>query len=318
MNDSALLSIVVPVFCFIGLGYAIIRFGILGDRVGDAMADFVFTIAVPLHLFRAIGTLELPDIDPWPYWLSYFGGVAVEIALAIFIIRRVFHRDARVGVIAGMCASYSNIVMVGLPVVAQAFGPPGTVTVFLLIAIHLPVMMTTSAVMIEIAEVRDGNRSGVDIIGALKRVGKNLATNPFIIAILGGSLLRFSGLPLTGVPQTVIERVGDTAIPLALMALGMSLNKYGIKGAVLPAIAMSVLKLAVMPVVVFVLADWVFGLPPLAVAVAVISAACPTGANAYLIANRFQTGLALSANTITLTTAASVITMGFWLSILLD
>ena len=38
--------------------------------------------------------------------------------------------------------------------------------------------------------------------------------------------------------------------------------------------------------------------------------------NAYLIATRIGTGHALSATAITLTTAASLVMMGFWLTVL--
>ncbi|MEM0908763.1 MAG: AEC family transporter [Pseudomonadota bacterium] len=316
MNENALVSVVLPVFCFIGLGYLLVAGRVLKGAIGEALADFVFKVAIPFHLFRAIATLELPDINPWPFWLAYFGGAAVNIALAVIIIQRVFGRDARVGVIAGMCASYSNIVMAGMPMVTQAFGEPGLVTILLLIAVHVPVMMTVSAVMIEIAEVRDGTRGKVDLLSAMGRVIVNLAQNQFIIAIVAGALWRMTGWTIPALPLNVLERLGETSIPLALVALGMSLHQYGIKGNILPAIAIGSVKLLVMPVVVFVLARFVFDLPPLAVAVAVVAAACPTGANAYLIATRFQTGLALSANTITLTTALSLLTVGIWFSFL--
>ncbi|WMS41560.1 AEC family transporter [Acuticoccus sp. MNP-M23] len=312
MSNSALVTVVLPVFCFIGLGYAIIASRLLTDRAGEAMADFVFTIAVPMLLFRALGTLAMPDVNPWPFWGAYFGGIAVNIAIGYVIVRRAFKRDARVGVIAGMSASYSNVVMVGMPIITQAFGDPGLVTVFLLIAVHLPVMTTVSAIMIELTDIKDGHKA--DIPRALVRVVKTVLMNPFIIAIILGVLFRFTGLPLEGIPRIVIDRVSDTAIPLALISLGMSLHKYGIRGSILPAVAIGAVKLLVMPIVVFALAQYVFGLSELGVAVAVISAACPTGANAYLIANRFQTGLAISANTITLSTLLSVLTIGFWLS----
>lgn len=315
MSNSALVTIVLPVFCFIGLGYVIIASRLLTDRAGEAMADFVFTIAIPMLLFRALGTLAMPDVNPWPFWGAYFGGIGVNVAIGYFIVRRAFRRDARVGVIAGMSASYSNVVMVGMPVISQAFGEAGLVTVFLLIAVHLPVMTTLSAVMIEVTEIKAGHKA--DIPRALWRVVLTVAKNPFIIAIILGTLFRNTGLPLEGIPRTVIDRVSDTAIPLALISLGMSLHKYGIRGNVLPAILISAVKLLIMPVVVFVLANYVFVLSPLGVAVAVIAAACPTGANAYLMANRFQTGLAISANTITLSTLVSVLTIGFWLSYLL-
>jgi hypothetical protein len=136
-----------------------------------------------------------------------------------------------------------------------------------------------------------------------------------IVAILAGLAFRTAGLPLTGVPETIIERVSDTAIPLALISMGMSLNKYGLRGNLLPAAVLGAAKLLLMPFAVFLLARYAVGLPATATAVVTVAAACPTGVNAYLMANRFHTGHALSANTITLTTALSMLTFTLWLSV---
>ena len=159
MDINALVAIVLPVFGLIGLGYATVATGILDDKVGDALTSFVFVVAMPLLLFRGLGTLAVPPFDPWPYYLAYFGGAAINIALGVIVIRRAFGRDARVGVIAGLSASYSNIVMLGMPMAAQAYGEPGLTITLLLIAVHLPIMMLVSPIMIEIVEARNGRAS---------------------------------------------------------------------------------------------------------------------------------------------------------------
>ena len=46
---------------------------------------------------------------------------------------------------------------------------------------------------------------------------------------------------------------------------------------------------------------------------ATLTAACPTGINAFLFATHYGTGHAMSANSITLTTAAAVVTTGAWM-----
>ncbi|MCF3933626.1 AEC family transporter [Acuticoccus sp. M5D2P5] len=316
MSLGALLSVVLPVFGFIGLGYAVVAVRLIKQETGDALATFVFTIAVPILLFRALGTLAMPEIDPWPFWFTYFTGAFINIAIGIFVITRFFGRDMRAGVIGGMSAAFANSVMVGVPVLNQAFGEPGLVIGFILVAVHMPIMMTVSTFLIEFAEHRDGlSRSKIDFAGAGKRIVRSLSKNPMVIAILCGVAFRATGLPMEGVPRTLIDRLSDTAIPLALMSLGMSLNKYGIRGNVKPAIALSVVKLLIMPAIVYVIAVPIMGLPPIAAAAAVITAACPTGVNAYLIATYFNTGLALSANTITITTAISVVTFTMWLAV---
>ena len=88
---------------------------------------------------------------------------------------------------------------------------------------------------------------------------------------------------------------------------------FGISGNVRPALALSALKLFLMPALVLALA-WLFGLPPSTAKVAVVAAALPSGINSYLIAVQFGTGQALASNQMTIATAAAVVTCSFWVT----
>ena len=82
-----------------------------------------------------------------------------------------------------------------------------------------------------------------------------------------------------------------------------------------PALVIGVLKLIVMPAIVFALLATVIHLPPVWARALVIGAACPTGVNAWLAAARFRTGEAIASNVITLTTAGAVVTVALWLHV---
>jgi predicted permease len=317
MSTQALLGVILPVFGLIGIGYFVVAVGLVGDRIGDALAEFVFTVSLPLLLFRTLGTAGWPDVSPWPFWLTYFTGVAIVWFLATVIVRKIFGRDARSGVVAGISAGYSNLVLLGIPVINQAFGQDGLVIILMLVSIHLAVMMTASAIHTEVAAQRDGlNDAALDLLTVARRVIVSLLKNPIIIGTLSGVAYNATGLPLDGIPRVLIDRVADIAIPCALLALGMALKRYGVRGSIMPAAAITILKVVVLPVIIFLLARYVAHMPPLYVAVATIGATCPTGVNAYLIASRIGTGHALSATVITLSTAASLVMMGFWLTVL--
>lgn len=314
MNLQGIVGVVLPVFAILGLGYALVRLRILPQSLGDALGEFVFVVPIPFLLFRAIATLDLRDFDPWALWGAYFCAALAVLFIGTFLTSRVFGRDAPAAVIGGMCAAYANVVMVGIPLASETLGEAGLTLLLVLIALHSPLMLAVSSVAIALVTTPAAGKGGV-AAAALTQSLRALARNPIILAILAGALYRVTGLPLEGVPRAVIDRVAETAVPLALMALGMSLNHYGISGNVRPAIALCVVKLALLPALVFVFAR-LFGLDELTTAVVVLAAAGPTGVNAYLLATRVSTGLALAANTITLSTAASVVTLTLWLAIL--
>jgi hypothetical protein len=309
--------IVLPVFGLIGLGFLASWTRYLPESIGEGLGDFVFMVAIPILLFRTLATADFPDISPWPLWISYFGGVAVSWALSDLMMRKLFNRDAKAGIIAGVSAGFSNAVLLGIPLVFTAYGEEGAVPLLLIVAVQLPLLMTVSTVLIEWAEHRDGTATGpISPLRIARSIALNLIKNPLVIGIVGGSVWRLLGIGYSGPLQVLGDQIAVAAVPCALFALGMSLTKYGVRGHVLPAVLIASMKLVVMPAVVWVLAAKVFELPAFWTTIITLVAACPTGVNAWLIANRFRTGHAVAANSITLTGAASVITLSVWLWLL--
>ena len=148
-----------------------------------------------------------------------------------------------------------------------------------------------------------------------RRVLRNLLTNAIVVGILCGLAWRATGLPIEGHLDEVAKLLGNTAGPLALFALGMSLPRYGLRGDIVPAIVVSALSLIVMPALA-----WFFltrlSLPVSWVRGAVITAASPLGVNAYLLAVYFKAGEKLAATATLISTVASVVTLSLWLSVL--
>lgn len=304
-----MLTIILPVFGLIAIGYGVAYFGVLKENTGDGLADYVFVIAIPLLLFRIIATSHLTGAAPWKLWVSYFMAVAVVWVLSIFIIRIVFKRDARTGGIAGVCASFSNLVLIGIPLVSNAYGENGLLPLSLLLSIHILVMSIAVTVSMEWAVLADGGTKARSVKDISQSIAFNLITNPIALGVMAGTLWRLTGLPIGGIAATLLETITATAAPLALISLGLSLRRFGISGNIIPAIVMTMLKLILMPLLVWLLSHYVFHLPPLWVAVVTLCAACPSGANAYLFATRFGTGQALAGNSIVISTLSSVLTL---------
>lgn len=310
------LTIVLPVFGLIGLGFLAALTGYLKETTADGLVDFVFRVAIPLLIFRTVATADFTGANPWNLWASYFFGVLFTWAAGTLIIRRVFGRDARAGVVAGVSSAFANTVLIGIPLALKAYGDTGAAAVFLLISIHLPVMMLASAVLQERALRIDGlTISGTSLTDTLRSVAGSLIKNPLVVGILLGGAWYLSGWELSGLPAILIESLAGVAGTLALFAMGLSLRKYGVSGHVLPAFALALMKLSLMPALVLVAALYLFPLPPLWVKVMVLTAACPTGVNAFLIAGYFKTGQALASNTITLSTTLGLGSVSLWLII---
>jgi malonate transporter and related proteins len=297
------LAIVLPIFLIIGLGFGTASTKLLGDRVTDGLSDFVFVIAIPILLFRTLATAPLPAVQPWFYWLAYFSALAIVWVLTTVIAGKVFGLTGQELPIAGFTAVQSNTVFIGIPLVLRAFGDDGAVPLFLLIAIHLPITMTVATLLVEKADGQSGRWAAML---------KKLVLHPILIGIFAGIAFRITGLALPASVATATKMMADAAAPTALFALGMTLKRYG-TGAPLPLVgSLSVLKLLVHPALVYLLAFHVLPMPPVWAAVAVLFAACPSGVNAYLMAQRYQVGVALSSSTIAVSTLFALITTTGW------
>jgi malonate transporter len=299
-------EIVLPVFGVIALGYAAAWSKLLSERAGEGLNDYVFLIAIPVMIVRTLIGAGLPEGSPWGYWLAYFSAVAIVWILAQLAAWKIYARPGREAVIAGFSSAQSNVVLIGIPLVLTAYGEEGAVPLFLLIAVHLPLMMTAAMIMIESSE------TGVTREAALKLL-RNLALNPLLIAFALGAAGRVSGVTI-GVPfKQFVDLIALSSVPCALFAMGMALRKYGVFGDLKLSSFIVAAKLLLLPLFVWLLAKHVFVLTPVWTGVAVIFASMPVGINSYLLAARYKSGVATIAGAVTLSTALSLFTVSFWL-----
>ena len=312
---SEALVIVVSIFGLIGLGYLTARTGLLSSAVGERLSDFVFTIAFPCLLFETLATAKFQDVPPVRIWIAYFIPFAVVWIVSDLMARRVFGRDKRAGIVAGGSAAYSNAVLIGVPLMQAALGDAGTVFLIVIVTVHLPVMMLLSVFLNEWVLANDSQGEVTSRGETLRRLGWSIATHPILIGIALGLIFRATGLSIPRVASAIIDPLAGSAGPLALVASGMTLVSCGIARQILPAIAISVLKLVLLPVLVLLFAH-ALGLPPIGIAALTLTAACPTGVNAYLMASHLGTGEALASNAVLISTAAGVGTVTLWLTLL--
>jgi malonate transporter len=309
---SPLTETVLFVFSLVALGYLAGFTGYLKPASGEGISEFAINVAMPLLLFQTMVKSDFHGVAPWSLWSAYFTAVALTWAAGHLVTTRIFGRDARAGVVGGVSSAYSNVVLLGAPFILGIFGQDGFEVLSLLVSIHLPVMMAASIILFEMFG-RGGNEP-VHPLRVIQSFLRRLFVNPLIIGILVGLAWRITGAPLPDLVMRLVDALAATAGPVALFAMGLSLRRFGISGNVRPALALSALKLFLMPGLVLGLV-WLLGLPPLTAKVAVVVAALPSGINSYLIAVQFNTGQALASNQMTIATASAVVTTAFWLTV---
>ncbi|MBR0852156.1 AEC family transporter [Bradyrhizobium diazoefficiens] len=281
----ATLLIVAPVFALIAAGYASVLFRFVSESAHKGISEFAFSIAIPALLFRTIVVSEFPDVSPWRMWGAYYGTLAIIwiAALAISALLRARREDHEDGVVFAIGAVYGNIVMLGIPLVLSALGSAAAGPMALILSVNTPLLWLCGTLQMELV----GRKQTGSALAVIWPVLTDLARNPIMLAIGLGVVWRFTGLGLTPVVDRTIELLAQAGSPAALIALGINLFRFEVKGEKLGILVMCALKLLAMPAVAFVLAR-LLDLPPLASGVVVLFAAMPTGANAYIFAAQYQ------------------------------
>jgi predicted permease len=112
--------------------------------------------------------------------------------------------------------------------------------------------------------------------------------------------------------------LGGAASPCALVALGLFLaQSRKVERETVNAIAFLVsVKLIVQPLATWLLAVYVFGLPPLMAESAALLAALPTGTGPFMLAEHYRREAAITSNVILYSTVISVVTLSAFLALI--
>lgn len=305
-----LIETILFVFGLVALGYLAGLTNYLKLDVGEALTHFAVGIGLPMLLFRTVVTADFGGEAPWALWITYFSAVFIAWAAAFFTLKLLHGRDDRTAVVGGLSSGFSNLLMLGIPISLGVYGEEGFKTLSLVISIHLPIMMGVSILLFELMRPKGSVSPGAKVV--LLDFLRKLAANSIVIGIFVGLVWRFTGQPIPRFLMLFIDAFANAAVPVALFAMGLSLRKFGIGNHLAPVMWLAGFKLLLMPAAALVIA-LLLQMPPLSAKVAVIAAAIPSGINPYLIATRFGTGQALTANTMTSSTAFAVVTTVFWL-----
>lgn len=278
----ATMLIVAPVFALIAAGYASVLFRFVSEGAHKGISEFAFSIAIPALLFRTIVVSEFPDVSPYRMWGAYYGALALTW-IAALMISALLRKRREDGVVFAIGSVYGNIVMLGIPLVLSALGNEAAGPMSLILSVNTPLLWLCGILQMELVSRK---RTGSPL-AVIRPVLADLARNPLMLGIGFGVVWRFTGLGLNPVVDKTIELLAQAGSPAALIALGITLFRFEVKGEMLSVVVISALKLLAMPAVAYVLAK-LLNLPPIVTSVVVLFAAMPTGANAYIFAVQYQ------------------------------
>jgi hypothetical protein len=299
------LAIVLPLFALILCGYLFARFRVIGPDGVKGVGAFVFTLALPALLFRSMATGLPHGGAALDIVYAYYTAAAIVFALAMLVGRTVLGLDLAKQALMAITAVFSNSVLIGIPLVFTVFGQEGQIAVLLIASLHAAIFVTLATVLIEIGRGGDARPAAalVAVFG-----------NPLMLAILAGGAWALLDWPIPAPIDVFTRLLSGAAPPAALFALGATLAAFRIAGDMRDIAVITCIKLAVHPLVAWLLARYVFALSPMETAVVVIIAALPSGVNPFILAQRYDLYVQRAASSVVLTTALSVVTAALLLA----
>ncbi len=306
-----LVTVVLPVFLVIGAGYAAARAGLFSAGAIDGLMLFTLNFAVPCLLFRGIADLDLGAVFDPRLLVAFYAGAVICFALGIAGARLIYHRRPGEAVAIGFAALFSNSLLLGIPIMERAYGTASLAPNFAIIAIHAPLLYLIGITVMEFTRA-----DGRSLAGTARAVARSMFRNALMIGLAFGFAVNLSGLDLPEPIRVAVGMMADSALPAALFGLGGVLTRYAMRASLGEAGMIAALSLVLHPAITYGLARHAFALPPEFVRSAVVTAAMAPGVNAYVFASLYGRGQAQAAAAVLLATAASVLTVSAWLTLL--
>jgi predicted permease len=273
---------------------------LLGANLTADLSRLAFFVLTPALLFTVLAEADAGRLFSELLPISAIAAVTQFVVFAAIALA-VWRRPVPETTIGALSAGYINSNNIGLPVSLYVLGDA---------TVAVPILLLQVVVIAPIAlSILDATTSGKVSLG---RVLLQPVRNPLIIASALGLTVSLTGLELPAPVLAPFELIGAAAVPVILIAFGMSLHG---RRPLAPGperkdvIVASILKLAAMPLVAWVLGYFVWGLTGHTLFAVVVLAALPTAQNIFTFAQRYTRGVVIARDTILVTTALSIVSL---------
>ncbi len=301
--------LVVPIMLCIALGWFLFRRRILTSAgVGD-MNRFIYYVAMPSMLFRAMQGVEASHFADWRFLVVLHGGYILTLVAAwsIGLARKRERPQLAVSVLSAIRA---NNVFIGMPAVALAYGSAGLEAYGRLMAL--------SMVGFELFSVVAGLLviSGDLSIKVLKGVLIRMTRNPMLIACCAGIIYALSvPVPFPRWLDYSIEIMANTGTGVALVVLGARIRLELLAQALKRCWSDLLVRLIICPLFLM-LGFLALPIDPMLARVTVLVMAMPVSVNTLALSEGLGMDGFYASEIIVATTLCSVITIPFWTPVL--
>lgn len=225
-------------------------------------------------------------------------GIATSFILLIvaYFYCRVRNYSKKTAWTIMIASSIMNTGFIGFPVCLGVFGNEGFLN-----ALFFDLSTTTMLVIYGVVLANEFGGDKWEVI-------KNTLTFMPLWAMIFALIFNVFNIPLIYVVENILNYFAQATIPLIMLAIGLSLDYRNIKSYLSDSIMVSIFKLALAPMIMFILASFL-KLNGMAFNIAVLEAGMSTAGNSLVLAVQYDLDKDLMGSLIFSTVVLSVFTL---------
>ena len=260
--------ILVPALMIL-LGILLKQINFLKQSDRELLSKIVLYIALPAMIFT---NLKDANISPDMAYLPILGLVTscLLLVVAYFYCRACNYSKKTTWTIM-IAASIMNTGFIGFPVSLGVFGNEGF--------LHAVFYDLSTSILVVVYGIVLARQFG----GNTREVVKKAVLFMPIWGVIFGLIFNVFDIPLTYTVETILDYFGNATIPLIMLSIGLSLDFRNVGKHLKDSLVVSVIKLVIAPVIIFVLATWL-NVRGMALNIAVLESGMSTAGNALVLA----------------------------------
>jgi len=300
------ISVTIPIFIVVAIGYLFRRKGVISDRAVPSLNKIAYYLGLTTLIFTSIVKYDLKEIFNIGIVKTLYTTFAIFIVIVFLSVYFLKVKRKTKGAIA-ISSFRCNMAFVGIPIIISAFGDIAGAKTSIIIGFMTPVNIIFAIIFLRILGGQDNERKnyGKFFLGFLK--------DPLLIAAIAGMLISYFSIPLPEVLLDLLNILAGLAIPLALITIGASFRISHIKLNLRFLILAAVLKLVIEPLIAFFIGKYVFAIDPVDISITVILFGMPLAVAAYIMGSEYDSDSDFISSALILSTVTSALSITLWL-----
>ena len=296
------LNVVAPVFLIVLLGIILKSLKQIDENFISVSSKIVFNVTLPAFVFIKLAFADFGNA--FNLKLIIFSNIALAVAFIFtWLVSLPLAKDGKDRGAFIQASVRSNYAIVGFAIIFNMCGNSGLSKAAVLLAFVMPIFNFISVIALSVPLHQDKQTN-------IRKTLFDLFTNPLILAV-------FASLPFSyykiSFPQFLISTIDYLAaltLPLALLAIGGTLNFSRLKRNLKLTLLASTIKIIIIPLLLTIIAIR-FGFRGDEIGILFILFATPSAIVSFIMAKAMGSNFELTGNIIVATTLGSVITITF-------